>query len=750
MTRICITLGVCVLSVSRLLAADCNSNGIEDQRDFLPIELGLSLRDAAPFGLSNWCVPGDFDGDGNVDLANLRTDRIEVSLGKPDKEVVFRGASPTTIDGPDTLEFFDSPQDGARDMDGDGSLDLLVQFRSQAGDHQLAVAWGRGDGGFAQPQRMEMSGYVRSVAFGDLDGDGSIGDFVAAMPNARERALRVLVRPDRSFDVQSFALGLSPGAIILEDLNADGRLDAIAASRSGPSHGGISIRYGTADGSFVEFVTYEQPQYLRSHLDSLVAADFNGDGRVDIAGISSQSEGLIIGIQSDEGFDFSQEPMETKSFAKLFVEDFDGDGRLDLAATVEDSRHALLWANKTPVGAAEPVFSLGPLSGIDWPFRTDESALIELGGRPVLAVTGQMGSHDTNVFLFEIRSVPRSTDCNENGVPDECDIARGTAFDCDGSGIPDSCENPASRFDCNENAVPDSCETDCDQNGISDECDIRAGRLADTNRNLIADDCEEPFAFVIDGPDTLYPSDRDGRVEQEYVARLSSFLGDERDGAQGWLLAIAPVGLAVLSATTDGTIADPDGGFFQHGFQRTVITSGDGNHGVVSAVVLSVTQPITLEPNSVADVLRFTLGGFIEEDAIARLEFRDRNWSGRVQRNSVTEGGNSYSPHLMTKSIWLRESGAFLRGDVNGDGGIDISDSVAVLSYLFLGGEEPPCLDAADTDDSGSLDLTDGHAINVYLFLGGTQPPSPGPYVCGPDPTADKLFCRAGECVGSQ
>ncbi|MEM7234765.1 MAG: right-handed parallel beta-helix repeat-containing protein, partial [Planctomycetota bacterium] len=83
----------------------------------------------------------------------------------------------------------------------------------------------------------------------------------------------------------------------------------------------------------------------------------------------------------------------------------------------------------------------------------------------------------------------------------------------------------------------------------------------------------------------------------------------------------------------------------------------------------------------------------------------------------------------------------FRRGDVNGDARVDISDSIAVLSYLFLGAAEPPCLDAADVDDSGTLDLTDGHRINLYLFLGGAPPLFPGPAACGRDESLDELSC---------
>ncbi len=81
----------------------------------------------------------------------------------------------------------------------------------------------------------------------------------------------------------------------------------------------------------------------------------------------------------------------------------------------------------------------------------------------------------------------------------------------------------------------------------------------------------------------------------------------------------------------------------------------------------------------------------------------------------------------------------FRRGDVNASNDVDISDSVALLGYLFLAGARPSCLDAADSDDSGDLDLTDAVGILGFLFLGNPPPRSPGPRDCGADPTADGL-----------
>jgi len=78
----------------------------------------------------------------------------------------------------------------------------------------------------------------------------------------------------------------------------------------------------------------------------------------------------------------------------------------------------------------------------------------------------------------------------------------------------------------------------------------------------------------------------------------------------------------------------------------------------------------------------------------------------------------------------------FHRADANGDGGLNITDGVYVLNYLFLGSEAPGCLETADTDDDGAVNITDAVTILKYLFLGGAAPASPGPpgSPCGLDP----------------
>jgi hypothetical protein len=84
----------------------------------------------------------------------------------------------------------------------------------------------------------------------------------------------------------------------------------------------------------------------------------------------------------------------------------------------------------------------------------------------------------------------------------------------------------------------------------------------------------------------------------------------------------------------------------------------------------------------------------------------------------------------------------FRRGDVDSSGAVNITDPIALLNHLFLGGDAPKCLDADDSDDSGTLNITDAIYSLNYLFLGGSAPLAPFPE-CGIDPTIDGMGCAA-------
>jgi hypothetical protein len=73
---------------------------------------------------------------------------------------------------------------------------------------------------------------------------------------------------------------------------------------------------------------------------------------------------------------------------------------------------------------------------------------------------------------------------------------------------------------------------------------------------------------------------------------------------------------------------------------------------------------------------------------------------------------------------------------------MEIADAIFTLSYLFVSGPAPSCLDAADTNDSGAVDIADAVTTLGHLFA--SRGPLPPPFdECGIDPRADALDCEA-------
>jgi len=107
--------------------------------------------------------------------------------------------------------------------------------------------------------------------------------------------------------------------------------------------------------------------------------------------------------------------------------------------------------------------------------------------------------------------------------------------------------------------------------------------------------------------------------------------------------------------------------------------------------------------------------------------------TGRLAASAPTPGKPN-GPPLPPKEL------AFVRGDANGTGRINVSDMALILKVVS--GEEPlpPCADRLDSNDDGAVSELDGFYIQQMLFAGGPAPPPPFP-AAGADPTADELHC---------
>lgn len=69
----------------------------------------------------------------------------------------------------------------------------------------------------------------------------------------------------------------------------------------------------------------------------------------------------------------------------------------------------------------------------------------------------------------------------------------------------------------------------------------------------------------------------------------------------------------------------------------------------------------------------------------------------------------------------------FVRGEVNGDDAVDLSDVIFTLTYLFARGDRPEPLASADVNASGAVDIADPVYLLGWLFRGGPAPPAPFP-----------------------
>ena len=148
-------------------------------------------------------------------------------------------------------------------------------------------------------------------------------------------------------------------------------------------------------------------------------------------------------------------------------------------------------------------------------------------------------------------------------------------------------------------------------------------------------------------------------------------------------------------------------------------------------------------------------GVFILNDLPAgpyQLTFEEGAHYPTTLESAIVEGrfATSAVGDVLMYAIPETRSKPFLRGYINGDNSIDLSDGIGILNYLFLSGAEIGCQSAADVNDDNGLDLSDGVFLLNFLFLGGAAPAVPfntRKEGCSDDPTPGGLLtCEEFEC----
>lgn len=167
-----------------------------------------------------------------------------------------------------------------------------------------------------------------------------------------------------TFNATTISVGAMPGGIVVADFNNDGKADLAVVNQDQPDpacfsiggHGTISILLGNGDGTFAAASTVCYPDELQYNaVPLLTVTDLNGDGKPDlIARYDADGEGYVIFYGNGDGtFALGNYEDGWDGLGSVVAADFDADGLMDLAIPsdiMDDTQVMLLLGNGTTTG----------------------------------------------------------------------------------------------------------------------------------------------------------------------------------------------------------------------------------------------------------------------------------------------------------------------------------------------------------------------------------------------------------------
>jgi hypothetical protein len=267
---------------------------------------------------------GDFNQDGKLDLAISGTSGLAVLLAAGGGEFL----PPVTVNGG-----IQPAEVVSLDFNHDGKSDLAVGGSGTTDGYKVSIVTGNGDGTFKSPALYYVASFPNGMAFGDINGDGSL-DLAVACADA---GVTLLLQNSHGGlqQITTLAAGSRPFLIAAGDFNGDGKPDLAVGNSESDN---ISILLNEGNGTFLPQVTYNIP----GPPSSVATGDFNGDGKLDIAFSVNGSLWLLPG-NGDGTF---QPPLNCiVDGAVLGVADFNRDGKLDVATAGTGTFFAFLKGN---------------------------------------------------------------------------------------------------------------------------------------------------------------------------------------------------------------------------------------------------------------------------------------------------------------------------------------------------------------------------------------------------------------------
>ena len=273
--------------------------------DFVSIRLGTgtgSFGNPTNFGQGIYptsIVAGDFNGDSKVDLATVSGNNGNISILFGDGTGSF--STPVNIKTPTS-----KLNVATADFNGDGKLDLVTSNYTSDTDKQISVFLGDGNGNFNAPIHLNTKVYYsyilqEGIVTGDFNSDRNID--IAAIDYANNAVSVFLGDGTGNFGTATnFTVLQKPSSLIAGDFNGDGKLD-LATSSDGGLRNKVSLLLGDGTGNFGTATNFDGTTLDDPANVSMVAGDFNADGKLDLA--TAFYKNVLILLNSSNTVNFS-------------------------------------------------------------------------------------------------------------------------------------------------------------------------------------------------------------------------------------------------------------------------------------------------------------------------------------------------------------------------------------------------------------------------------------------------------------
>lgn len=307
----------------------------------------------------------DFNEDGKPDLAVAANIRLYFFLGNGDGTFAAAPASPMLVPSP-PYDNLASPYTGplaVADFNHSGHLGLAV---GEINNEAAVILLGNGNGTFATSSATFANALgmpVSSLQAADFNADGNLD--LAIINELSGQSPVLLGYGAGAFNTAGDLNGGSfPGGLAVGDFNGDGRLDVVTASGGSTVYpgSGLNVSLGNGDGTFT--AANGSPIPVGKDLFAIVAADFNGDAKLDLAVTDYSSNTVMILLGNGDGTFGAPNSIPVGSQPiSIVTGDFNNDGKLDLAVANEaDGTVTLLLGNGdgTFTQASGSPYSVGP------------------------------------------------------------------------------------------------------------------------------------------------------------------------------------------------------------------------------------------------------------------------------------------------------------------------------------------------------------------------------------------------------